>query len=119
MMKSQKYSPQETNKIDLRTKVIFKYPTPIKEMDIAKMIINGRNPDSPGTFILEHGCDFVIYVLKGRGKVYAGEEIFSVRTGDVVFIPKENKFAMEGDFEYITVDSPAYYSEQAEEVKGN
>lgn len=56
-------------------------------------------------------------MIKGSGKIYAGEETFNVRVGDVVFVPIENKFAAEGDMEYITVDSPAFFPEQSEEVK--
>lgn len=116
-MKAVKYSSQDTNKIDLGTKVIFKYPTPTKEMDIAKMVVKGRHPESPNTFLLEHKCQYVIYVSKGKGKIYAGEDIFEVKVGDVVFVPVDNKFAAEGDMEYITVDLPAFFPEQSEEIK--
>jgi|SRR3989344_4453071 len=115
-MKPVKYSFGETNKIDLGTKVIYKYPTPTKEFDIARMVVSGRHPEGVNKFILEHGCSFVIYVIKGTGKIYAGEDVFEVKAGDVVFVPKENKFAAEGQMEYITVDVPAFYMEQSEEV---
>ena len=116
-MKPIKYTFDETNKIDLGTKVIYKYPTPTKEFDIAKMVVKGRHPADPNKFILEHKCQFVIYVTNGKGKIYAGEDVFDVTDGDVVFVPKENKFAAEGEMEYITVDVPAFYLEQSEEVE--
>ncbi len=116
-MKPVKYSHKDTNKIDLGTKVIYKYPTPTKEFDIARMVVKGRNPEKKNKYLLEHGCDFVIYIIKGVGKVYAGKEIFDVKLNDVVFVPKENKFAVEGNFEYITVDVPAFYLEQSEEIQ--
>lgn len=116
-MKAKKYSPKETDKIDLGTKVIYKYSTPTKEMDIGRMVVKGRHPKKKNQFILEHDCQFVVYVIKGKGKIFAGDDTFSVRVGDVVFVPKENKFAVEGDLEYITVDVPAFYPEQHEEIE--
>lgn len=115
-MKPVKYSKANTNKIDLGTKRIYKYPTPTKLMDVGKMVVNGRHPQKEGSFILEKECNFIIYVLSGNGKVYAGDEIFDVLAEDVVFVPKGNNFAVEGNFEYITFDSPAFYMEQSEEV---
>jgi len=115
-MKPKKFTFKDARKVDLGTKVIYKYPTPTKVMDIAKMVVKGRHPKEKNKFILEHDCQFVSYVTKGKGKIYAGEEIFNVKVGDVVFVPTENKFAAEGNMEYITVDVPAFYLEQSEEI---
>lgn len=115
-MKPVKYSKADTNDIDLGTKRIFKYPTPTKLMDIGKMVVNGRHPQKEGSFLLEKECSFIMYVLSGKGRVFAGNEIFDVVAEDVVFVPKENNFAVEGNFEYITFDSPAFYMEQSGEV---
>ena len=116
-MKPVKYSFKDINKIDLGTKVIFKYPTPMKIMDIARMVVRGRHPQGETKFLLEHDCNFVIYVIKGKGIIYAGDEVYKVKVNDVVFVPKENKFAAEGEMEYITVDSPAFNMEQSEEIE--
>lgn len=116
-MQPKKYTHNDTTKIDLGTKVIFKYPTPTKIFDIGRMVVDGRNPKEKNKFILESDCDFVIYVIKGAGKIYAGEAIFDVKVDDVVFVPKGNKFACEGNMEYITVDVPAFYLEQSSEVE--
>lgn len=115
-MKPAKYSKSEIEKIDQGTKLILKYPTPTKQMDISRMIVNGRHPEQEGSFIIEKECSFVMYVLSGTGKVYAGDEVFDVLAEDVVFVPNANKFAVEGNFEYITFDSPAFYREQSEQV---
>ena len=64
---------------------------------------------------IEHDCQFIIYVTKGSGKIYAGEEIFDVEVGDTVYVSTENKFVAEGQsFEYITIETPAWYPEQTE-----
>ena len=116
-MKPVKYTSSDTNLIDLGTKKIYKYPTPTKEMDLGKMVVNGRHPVEPNTYFIEHVCSFVLYVTKGNGMVYAGDETFELGVGDVVFVPKNNKYAVEGNFEYITFDSPAFFPEQVEDLK--
>jgi len=65
---------------------------------------------------IEHDCNFVIYVTKGKGIIYAGNEKFSIEPDDVIFVPVENKFAIDGHLEYITIDVPAFYLEQSEEI---
>ncbi|MDP3964987.1 MAG: cupin domain-containing protein [bacterium] len=115
-MKPTKYSFLATDKIDLGTKIIYKYPTPTKALDIGKMIVNGRHPKGKNSFVVENECTFVMYVTKGKGIVYAGSETFQVGVGDVIFVPKKNPFAVEGTLEYITVDTPAFSLEQSQEV---
>ncbi|MHB1865229.1 MAG: cupin domain-containing protein [Candidatus Saccharimonadales bacterium] len=114
-MKPVKYSLSDTNKIDLGTKVIHKYPTPTPKYDIGHMEVKGRFPLN-SKFNLNTICDFIIYVTKNTGVIFAGSETFSVEVGDVVFIPKNNKYAVEGNFEYITIDVPAFSPEQSAET---
>lgn len=116
-MKPTKYSFDQANRIDLGTKVIYKYPTPTKLFDVGRMVVKGRHPEDPQIFIIEHECSFVMYITRGKGRVYAGDKAFDVVPEDVVFVPSEHKFAVEGDFEYITFDAPAFYLEQSEEIK--
>ena len=121
-MRPQKFTFKDTEKIDLKTKVIYKYPSLSRLLELNHMIVNGRHPENKDEHVIEHDCQFIIYITKEAGKVYAGDEIFNVKTGDVVYVPTENKFAVEGNnFEYITIDTPAWYPEQAETVsiKGN
>ena len=47
---------------------------------------------------MEHGCMFAMYIIKGKGRVYAGENVFEVGVDDVVIVPNDNKFAVEGKF---------------------
>ena len=117
-MKHTKVSPDKTVKIDLGTKEIYKYPLPTKLLDISVMKVKGRHPKDPKTFVVEHDCQFVMYVTKGKGRYYLGDDVVSVEEGDVVYVPTETKFAVEGEFEYVTVDIPAFYLEQSEEVGG-
>lgn len=115
-MKTAKSSFKETNLVDLGTKKIYKYPFKTKLLSVAKIVVNGRHPTDKNKFILEHKCSFVIYVTKGGGKIYAGNKTFAVEEEDCVFVPTENKFAVEGNLEYVKVDGPAFYLEQSEEI---
>src|SRR3989338_3787773 len=100
-MKPTKYSFAQTAKIDLGTKIIHKYPSPTGQMDIGIMVVNGRHPADEKKFILETECQFIMYVMRGVGIVYVEAEEFKVEKGDVVFVPKNHKFAVRGDFQYI------------------
>lgn len=118
-MQPQKYTSNETTTIDLGTKVIYKYPTPLDQCDVGKMVIHGRHPVGANSFIVEHECSFIMYILSGNGRVYAGDTTFEVKPEDVVFVPHGNQFAVEGDFSYITFDTPAYFPDQSEEITVN
>jgi len=117
-MKPNKYTSQETNRIDLGTKVIYKYPTPTKLLDIGRMVVKGRHPEDPAKFAFESECNFVMFVTKGKGRVTAGDHEFDLAPEDVVFVPAKSKFAIEGDLEYITFDAPAFFPEQSSEITG-
>lgn len=115
-MKPIKYSFSDARKIDQDTKVIYKYPTPTTMFDVGRMVVKGRHPQGATTFIIENDCSFVMYITKGTGRVFAGEQVFEVVAEDVVVVPARHKFAVEGDMEYITFDSPAFYPEQSQEI---
>src|SRR3990172_11966891 len=116
-MRAVKISAKDSKKIVLGTKTIYKYILPTKLFDIARMVVKGRHPVDPKKVILEKDCDFAMYVTKGEGKYFVNGEEIKVVEGDVVFVPAGSTFACEGNFEYITVDVPAYYPEQSEEVE--
>lgn len=116
-MKAFKLSKSESKKIELGTKTIYKYELPTKLFDLAKMEVKGRHPANPDKVILEKDCNFAMYVTKGDGKYLVNGEEIKVAEGDCVFVPSGSTFACEGNFEYITVDVPAYYPEQSEEIE--
>lgn len=115
-MKAVKISKKESKLVNLGTKKIYKFILPTKLYGIAKMVVHGRHPENPQKVVMEKDCSFVMYVVKGSGKYFINEEEFNVKADDVVYVPSGSTFACEGDFEYITVDVPAYYPEQSEEL---
>jgi mannose-6-phosphate isomerase-like protein (cupin superfamily) len=104
--------------VDLSSKVIRKYAAPDKQLEINYMTLNGRTPEKEGTYLCETKVHFMVLVVKGNGKIYCGGSVFEVEEGDSVDVPAGTLFAAEGNFEYITAESPAWYKEQAKIVDG-
>ncbi len=103
--------------VDKGTKLIRNYAAPDRQLEINHMILNGRTPEKEGKFLCETEVHFMAFVIKGKGKMYIGDNVFDVEEGDCVDVPPKTKFAAEGyDFEYITAESPAWYPEQAKIV---
>ena len=107
----------EAKIIDKGTKIIRKYTASDGQLEINHMILNGRTPEKEGEFLCETEIHFMVFVIKGEGKIFCGNDIFDVSEGDCIDVPKNTKFAAEGyNFEYITAENPAWYSEQAKIV---
>lgn len=64
-MKPQKFTFKDTKKVDLKTKVIHKYPTLSRLLELNHMAVNGRHPENKNEYIIEHNCQFIIYVTRG------------------------------------------------------
>ena len=111
---------REAKLVDLGNKIIRKYTAQDKQLEINHMVLNGRTPEKEGIFLCETQIHFMVLVIKGKGKIFCGDDIFEVEDGDCIDVPKGSKFAAEGNnFEYITAESPAWYSEQAKIVDKN
>ncbi len=99
--------------IDQKTKLIRKYTAMDKQLEINQMVLSGRTPEDSGNFLCETKVHFMAYVTKGAGKFYCGKDVFEVEEGDCLDVPAGIGFAAEGDFEYITAETPARYPDQA------
>jgi mannose-6-phosphate isomerase-like protein (cupin superfamily) len=114
--------------VNLGSKVIRKYAAPDRQLEINYMTLKGRTPEKDGTFLCETKVHFMVLVVKGKGKIFCGGSSYDVEEGDSVDIPAGTLFAAEGNFEYITAESPnrdigagtspAWYKEQARIVDG-
>ena len=87
-MKPIKYSSDKASIINLGTKIIYKFPAQTKLFELSRMVVSGRHPENPKEFILESDCHFMIYVTKGSGKIYAGDDIFQVVAGMLLMFPR-------------------------------
>lgn len=100
--------------VDLGTKVIKKYTAPDNLLEVNRMILTGRNPENRDHYIFETKVHFMVYVIRGKGTIYCNNEVFQVEVEDVVDVPINTRFAAEGtDFEYLTIETPAWFSDQA------
>ena len=117
--KSQKMliKKSEAKIINKGSKTIRKYTAKDKQLEINHMILNGRTPEKEGEFLCETEIHFMVFVIKGKGKIFCGDNVFKVEKGDCIDVSKGTKFAAKGyDFEYITAENPAWFSEQAKIV---
>jgi mannose-6-phosphate isomerase-like protein (cupin superfamily) len=105
--------------VDQGSKIIRGYTASDRQLEINHMILNGRTPQEEGTFLYESKVHFMVFVIKGKGKMFCGNEVFNVEEGDAVDVPAGIKFAAEGNLEYVTAESPAWYKEQALVVDSN
>jgi len=96
---------------------VFTYPSDLKELDVARIKVKGRNPYKEGTFFIEHKCHVLCYIIKGSGKVIINGEEFKVKAEDTITIPAGEKYFIEGNLDYIAACSPAYFKEQNEIVE--
>lgn len=66
------------------------------------------------TTIIEHKCDFIYYILEGKGNFIINGKIESCKKGDLVVIPAGSKFRYEGKLKMLLIVTPAFYPEQEE-----
>lgn len=104
--------------VDLGSKVIRKYTSHDEQLEINHMTLKGRTPEKEGMFLCETKVHFMVLVVKGKGKIFCGGLEYDVEEGDTLDVPAGTLFAAEGNFEYITAESPAWYKEQARIVDG-
>jgi len=92
--------------------VVYEYPMQNDEMNIAVAEISGRYPEQGHA--LNHECCEMGYVVKGSGKLVTETGEASLGTGDVVYIPRSEKFYWEGSMTVVLSCSPAWHPAQHE-----
>jgi len=88
----------------------FEYDTGSKDINIARIEINGRYPESGcavNTLVTE-----IVYVESGSGVVIVGDENIELATGDVIQIDRGEQVYWEGTLTLIIACTPAWYPEQ-------
>jgi mannose-6-phosphate isomerase-like protein (cupin superfamily) len=66
------------------------------------------------TTIIEHKCDFIYYILEGRGHFEINGQKEEFIQDDLVVIPAGSKFTYKGTCKMILITTPAFYIEQEE-----
>jgi mannose-6-phosphate isomerase-like protein (cupin superfamily) len=95
-------------------KTIKRYPSASRVTEINLMTVNGRSPIAVDQFIYNSLVHFMVYVTKGTGTFYVDDAVLDASEGDVLDVPPKTRFAVRGDgLEYVTVENPAFFPEQA------
>jgi mannose-6-phosphate isomerase-like protein (cupin superfamily) len=89
---------------------VYEYPMKNGEMDIGVAEINDRYPGQG--YAMNSECSEMGYVLKGVGKLVTETGSTSLAVGDVVYIPRGEKFYWEGDMTVVLSCSPAWHPQQ-------
>ena len=63
-------------------------------------------------FGINSDSDVAYYVLEGEGKFFVEEEVFCVKKGDLVFIPKDTKYKDSSELTFLAVSSPRFEREK-------
>lgn len=66
------------------------------------------------TTIIGHKCDFVYYVLEGKGYFLINDKKEDCAKRDLVVIPAGTKFTYQGKLKLLLVSTPPYKQEQEE-----
>jgi mannose-6-phosphate isomerase-like protein (cupin superfamily) len=64
--------------------------------------------------IIEHKCDFVYYILEGKGYFIINDEKEECEKGDLVVVPSGSRFRYVGELKMLLITTPAFYLEQEE-----
>lgn len=94
---------------------ITEYPTNLTQMNMAVGHIYGRYPTTG--YVSNQLVDEMLYIQSGEGyiKTIDGETTHFAE-GDVVAVPKLEKYFFEGDFFAVIACTPAFTPEQHEHI---
>ena len=106
---------------------VFKEP---KEYSFQKVGIKGKRFSAPvskkigfcliktakghETKIIEHKCDFIYYILRGKGSFEINGREENCSTGDLVVVPAGSIFTYKGNLKMGLITVPPFWSEQEE-----
>jgi len=64
------------------------------------------------TTIIERKCDFIYYIIKGKGYFIVNDKREDCKKGDLVVVPHGIKFTYKGSLKMLLVISPAWKEDQ-------
>jgi mannose-6-phosphate isomerase-like protein (cupin superfamily) len=89
---------------------VYEYPMKNGEMNIGVAEIINRYPDEG--YALNHQCSEMGYIVKGSGRLVTETGEVYLGVGDVVYIPRGEKYFWEGNLTVILPATPAWHPEQ-------
>ena len=91
------------------------YPINDEDLDISFIEIKGRYPDKG--FVMNEKVKELIFVQKGKGKIFNQDKFYNLEEGDEVLILSKEKYFFEGKLKLIAACSPAWYQEQHKSIE--
>ncbi len=89
---------------------VYEYPMKNSEMNIGVAEIIHRYPIQG--YAMNCECNEMGYILKGSGNLITETQNVTVAVGDVVYIPRGEKYYWEGTLTVILPCSPAFHPQQ-------
>lgn len=77
-----------------------------KDFSGSLITLNGKHPR-----IINKNEDRIYFIISGEGKFTVGDQVHSVKSEDLVFIPKLTEYEMEGEMKYLMISSPEFNRE--------
>ena len=69
------------------------------------------------TTMIQHGCDFIYYILEGSGVFLINDIEQACEQGNLVVIPQGTKFTYKGTLKMFVASVPPWSQEQEETVE--
>jgi mannose-6-phosphate isomerase-like protein (cupin superfamily) len=90
--------------------IAYEYPMQNSEINVALVEITQRYPDQG--YAINHKSSEIGYILKGSGKLFTETAKVVLSCGDVVYIPRGEKYYWEGNMILVVSSTPAWHPEQ-------
>ncbi|SRR5581483_1472780 len=90
----------------------YEYPMENSEMNMCVVEISERYPENG--YAKNRKCSEMGYILKGSGKLVTETDVVALTPGDLVFIPRGEKYYWEGNMMIVLSATPAWHPEQHE-----
>jgi mannose-6-phosphate isomerase-like protein (cupin superfamily) len=90
---------------------------PIKELTTKTHYFLVETEKGHETTIIERECDFIYYILEGKGYFLINDTKEECSKGDLVVIPAGSKFTYKGKFKMIVSSTPPWREEQEKTLR--
>lgn len=92
------------------------YQFPFQHASLGISEINGRYPEKG--FDIDEEVEASWYVEEGEADIWIGGEVQHVEKGDMVYVPKAEKYWIDGkNLRLVVASSPVWYPEQHKHIE--
>ncbi|HEX7042952.1 MAG TPA: cupin domain-containing protein [Patescibacteria group bacterium] len=92
------------------------YQFPFQNASLGVSEINGRYPESG--FDIDTEVEASWYVEEGNANIWIGGKIYQVEKGDMVYVPKNEKYWIDGkNLKLVVASSPVWHPDQHSHIE--